>query len=398
MGGFGSGRPSGSGRGKVEACRSIDVNRLHREGCLRAGWMGSWQWTRDGEQVASINLRAEHDRLHLTYRVRIGGGEWEDVAETVRIVRVACRFGGARPYFICPGVVNGIACGRRVAKLHGPGRYFLCRHCYRLAHASQSEGAWDRTLRRANKIRQRLGGDPGMAAPFPAEAEGHVAANLRAPARASLRRRDARRRSLRPSGRATAGADRQRNATAQPQKELLAMTETKPALPAETGGTEITRFNALRHGVLSRYTVLPWEDADEYRTLVAALVAEHAPQGPTEEHLVEELAGVLWRKRRLRLAEAAAHRRGLEDTFRLLSKDREGGAGCTSTTADESADVCRGGSHHVRRTRGRNPRHAGGRGHDTPRPRPARLTPQRPPTRPRWRHCARIRASGGRTC
>jgi hypothetical protein len=51
--------------------------------------------------------------------------------------------------------------------------------------------------------------------------------------------------------------------------------------------------------------VLPWEDAEEYSTLVAALAAEHAPQ----------LAGVLWRKRRLRLAEAAAHHRGLEDTL-----------------------------------------------------------------------------------
>ena len=94
------------------------------------------------------------------------------MAETVRIVRVPCRFGGARPYFICPGVVNGVACGRRVTKLYGPGRYFLCRHCYRLAHASQSEDAWDRTLRRANKIRQRLGGDPGMAAPFPPKPKG----------------------------------------------------------------------------------------------------------------------------------------------------------------------------------------------------------------------------------
>ena len=93
------------------------------------------------------------------------------------------------------------------------------------------------------------------------------------------------------------------------------MTETKPTLPADTGGTEITRFNALRHGVLSRYTVLPWEDADEYRALVSALAAEHAPQGPTEEHLVEEIAGILWRKRRLRLAEAAAHRRGLDGTL-----------------------------------------------------------------------------------
>jgi hypothetical protein len=86
-------------------------------------------------------------------------------------------------------------------------------------------------------------------------------------------------------------------------------------LSAETGGTEITRFNALRHGVLSRYTVLPWENADEYWAVVEALVAEHGPQGPTEEHLVEEIAGILWRKRRLRLAEAAAHRRGLEGTL-----------------------------------------------------------------------------------
>ena len=93
------------------------------------------------------------------------------------------------------------------------------------------------------------------------------------------------------------------------------MTETELPLPADTGGTEITRFNALKHGVLSRYTVLPWEDADEYRALVAALTTEHAPLGPTEEHLVEEVAGIVWRKRRLRLAEAAAHRRGLEGTF-----------------------------------------------------------------------------------
>jgi len=133
MGGFGSGRPSGSGRDKVEYSRSIDVNRLHKAGCLTPGWTRGWQWTQDGEKVASINLRAEPDRLHLSYRVRIAGGEWESIEEPVRIVRAPCPFDGARPYFICPGVVNGITCGRRVAKLHGPGRYFLCRHCYRLA-------------------------------------------------------------------------------------------------------------------------------------------------------------------------------------------------------------------------------------------------------------------------
>jgi hypothetical protein len=172
MGGLGSGRPSGSGRSTVESCRSIDVNRLRREGCLRPGWSGGWQWLLDGEKVASINLRAERDRLHLSYCVRAGGGEWHEIDETIRIVRASCRFGGVRFFFSCPGVVNGIACGRRVVKLCGSGRYFLCRHCYRLGYSSQSENAWDRTLRRANKIRQRLGGDPGLAALFPPKPKG----------------------------------------------------------------------------------------------------------------------------------------------------------------------------------------------------------------------------------
>src|SRR5215470_16214159 len=98
------------------------------------------------------------------------------------------------------------------------------------------------------------------------------------------------------------------------------MTDTRPIPPADTASTSLTRFNALKHGVLSRYTVLPWEDADEYHALVAALVAEHNPQGPTEEHLVEEVAGILWRKRRLRLAEAAVHRRGLENALEPYRK------------------------------------------------------------------------------
>jgi hypothetical protein len=86
---------------------------------------------------------------------------------------------------------------------------------------------------------------------------------------------------------------------------------TTPPQP-RSGNYELARFNALRHGVLSRHTVLPWEDGEEYRVLLEALVGEHKPEGPTEEHLVEELAGVIWRKRRLRLGEAAAHHRALK--------------------------------------------------------------------------------------
>jgi hypothetical protein len=98
------------------------------------------------------------------------------------------------------------------------------------------------------------------------------------------------------------------------------MTETPAMRPPATNSYEITRFNALRHGVLSRYTVLPWEDQDEYCRLLDALVDEHKPKGPTEEHLVEEMAGTLWRKRRLRLAEAASYRRGLKSA---VSSDQQ---------------------------------------------------------------------------
>jgi len=91
--------------------------------------------------------------------------------------------------------------------------------------------------------------------------------------------------------------------------------------PPEDPGSNYknTRFNAVRHGVLSVNTVLPWEDEAEYGSLLGALVEEYAPRGPTEDHLIEEIAGVIWRKRRLRLAEAAAYRRGLEKTTEPFS-------------------------------------------------------------------------------
>ena len=170
MGGFGSGRSSGFGRDKVESCRSIDVNRLHKTGCLTPGWLGGWEWKNDGERVAWISMRAEEQCLVLSYNYRRNGDEWQSVEEPVPIVRVPCRFGATRPYFICPGIVNGVTCSRRVAKLYGPGKYFLCRHCYPLAYASQSESAWDRALRKTNKIRARLGGGPAQ--PFPERPKG----------------------------------------------------------------------------------------------------------------------------------------------------------------------------------------------------------------------------------
>ena len=96
-----------------------------------------------------------------------------------------------------------------------------------------------------------------------------------------------------------------------------------PGTAVQNASYETTRFNALQHGVLSRHMVLPWEDRGEYQALLDALVAEHAPGGPTEGHLVEELAGIFWRKRRLQLAETAIYREKLrKDATSTLDPDQ----------------------------------------------------------------------------
>ena len=146
MGGFGSGRPSGSGRDTVEACRSIDVNRLRKTGCLRPGWSGTCQWINNNE-VTVINLRAEAERLCLSYAVRVGDGGREDVVDTISVVYLRCRFGGSRAYFICPGPGDGTEC---ITKLHLSRRYFHCRQCNQHAYACQNERPWQRALRRAS--------------------------------------------------------------------------------------------------------------------------------------------------------------------------------------------------------------------------------------------------------
>ena len=162
MGGYGSGRPPMHRTNLVEDCLSLDVNFLHRQGSLRNGSAGSLQWSRNGERVSSIGYRMEGNQFTLDYRHRSSGGEWEDVKEHVLVVRNPCRFGGTRPFFICPGVINGVVCGRRVVMLYAHGNYYFCRHCYRLKYTSQYENLWDRAMTRANKIRERLGGDWGM--------------------------------------------------------------------------------------------------------------------------------------------------------------------------------------------------------------------------------------------
>ena len=101
-----------------------------------------------------------------------------------------------------------------------------------------------------------------------------------------------------------------------------AKTELSPVSPGSADpppsatGYEAVRFNALKHGILSRYTVLSHESHADYQSLVTALMDEHLPAGATEQHLIEELASVIWRKRRVLQAEGATINQGLKTAAR----------------------------------------------------------------------------------
>jgi hypothetical protein len=75
--------------------------------------------------------------------------------------------------------------------------------------------------------------------------------------------------------------------------------------PKSDGGKSRSRMNAVKHGFSSQEIVVEGEDADEFDALRTQLEAEFAPDSIIERELVDRLAGLLWRLRRVPLFEAA---------------------------------------------------------------------------------------------
>ena len=84
----------------------------------------------------------------------------------------------------------------------------------------------------------------------------------------------------------------------------------QPSIHKSTGprtaqGKQRSKFNALKHGLLSKAVLLKDESRAEYESLLNGLRENLQPQGKLEEVLVENLATILWRKRRLLQVETA---------------------------------------------------------------------------------------------
>jgi hypothetical protein len=82
--------------------------------------------------------------------------------------------------------------------------------------------------------------------------------------------------------------------------------------PRSKGGKERSSRNAIKHAIFSDVIVLPTESREKYQSLVSELWETLQPVGKLEEVLVEKLATLIWRHRRLLVAEGAEIRNGSE--------------------------------------------------------------------------------------
>lgn len=156
MGGFRSGRRGGRAtKGLVEHCLVLDSQHWTHEGLLVPGHhrCGVYQWGKRSWVCFESQMTAGGPALRLMYFVR--GGERLDYL--VRLATTTPHFGGIRWWFLCPLVLNGNACSRRVGKLYLPpgANYFGCRHCHQLTYLSTRKSrAYERALRMAQSQRE----------------------------------------------------------------------------------------------------------------------------------------------------------------------------------------------------------------------------------------------------
>jgi hypothetical protein len=90
--------------------------------------------------------------------------------------------------------------------------------------------------------------------------------------------------------------------------------------PRTAKGKNIASRNALKHGIFSKVILFPSESRERYDSLLAGLWEHFRPIEMLEEVLVEKLAVMIWRYRRLISAETAEIEAG-EDSLGFLDSN-----------------------------------------------------------------------------
>jgi hypothetical protein len=159
MGGPGSGRAQ-IGKATTTSALELDVRVLQQGGLMsRTDHTTSLSWSVRGINVARLHVSVVPGGVQLMYCREQRGYGWVQIQQYVKVDSTPCTFGGQRYWFRCPSA----GCARRAAKLYlDEGERFACRNCCRLVYESQREPKDIRAIRRAERLRERLGWRPGI--------------------------------------------------------------------------------------------------------------------------------------------------------------------------------------------------------------------------------------------
>jgi hypothetical protein len=82
------------------------------------------------------------------------------------------------------------------------------------------------------------------------------------------------------------------------QIEANRRNSLKSTGPKSEAGKQVSRCNAVRHGLTAETVIGALEDAEDYKAFEAAVTADYDAQSAVERELVLRLSSLLWRLRR----------------------------------------------------------------------------------------------------
>lgn len=151
-------------RATTDSKLQIDIREVMR--AIKRSFDGKvlirWHSTRGDMPVATALTLSTPTRMSIKHVA----GELPN--EEVDLAFSGCHLGGQRAWFVC----NRIGCCRKVAVLYDTPKGFRCRHCANLIYQSTRERPYDRLLRRARRVRAKVGGGANLLQPFPGRPKG----------------------------------------------------------------------------------------------------------------------------------------------------------------------------------------------------------------------------------
>ena len=130
------------------------------------------------------------------------------------------------------------------------------------------------------------------------------------------------------------------------QLEANRRNARKSTGPRTTEGKKSSKLKALKHGITAEQVCIPDEDPEVFEDLRQQLVDWHQPEGPEECHLVERIALLQWKLRRIPRAEAGLvsydYWRDERDEHASVVRDIEYGLDSDDWNEEEASEETQG--------------------------------------------------------